>query len=228
MLAPVTFSQITIDAGTSEGDFPAGYAVYVSSNGTTWGSPVASGTGSTQLITVTFPAQTAQYIQVVQTTTGVTTNWWSIAEFNVYSATPPPGTPVALSRASWTPSASASGGGAPANALDGNETTRWSTGAAQAAGQWFQVNMGAAQTFVEVTIYAGPSAGDYPHGYAVYVSSNGTSWGSPVASGTGSTQLITVTFAQQTAQYIQVVQTTSGVTTNWWSIAEFNVWTAYP
>jgi hypothetical protein len=222
MQAALSFSEVTIDAGPSTGDYPDGYTVSVSSNGTTW-AQVAAGTGSTQLITVTFPQQTAQYIQVVQTTSGVTTNWWSIAEFNVYSATPPAGTPVALSRTSWVPSASVSGGGAPESALDGNESTRWSTGAAQTAGQWFQVNMGSAQTFNKVTIDAGPSAGDYPAGYTVSVSSNGTTW-AEVASGAGSTQLITVTFPQETAQYIQVMQTTSGVTTNWWSIAELNVW----
>jgi hypothetical protein len=225
MQAPVSFSQITIDAGPSVGDYPAGYTVSVSSNGTTW-TEVASGTGATQLVTVTFPQQTAQYIRVAQTTSGVTTNWWSIAEFNVYSAVPQAGTPIALSRTGWVPSASVSGGGAPANALDGNENTRWSTGVAQAAGQWFQVNMGSAQTFDEVTIDAGPSAGDYPAGYTVSVSSNGAAW-TEVASGAGSTQLTTVTFPQETAQYIQVAQTTSGVTTNWWSIAEFNVWTSY-
>ena len=47
---------------------------------------------------------------------------------------------------------------------------------AQTAGQWFEVNMGSAQTFNEVTIDAGPSTGDYPRGYTVSVSDNGTSW----------------------------------------------------
>jgi len=225
MQAPVSFSQVTIDAGPSVGDYPVGYTVSVSSSGTTW-TEVASGAGSTQLITVTFPQQTAQYVQVVQTASGATTNWWSIAEFNVYSATPPAGTPIALSRTGWVPSASVSGGGAPANALDGSESTRWSTGVAQTAGQWFQVNMGSAQTFDEVTIDAGPSAGDYPAAYTVSVSNNGTTW-TEVASGAGSTPLITVTFPEETAQYIQVMQTTSGVTTNWWSIAELNVWAGY-
>jgi hypothetical protein len=120
-------------------------------------------------------------------------------------------------------SASGSGGGAAANALDGNEATRWSTGQAQTAGQWFEVNMLGPQTFDEITIDAGPSTGDFPQGYTVAVSNDGTTW-TQVASGTGSSQLIAVTFSQQTAQYIQVKQTVSGATTNWWSIAEFNVY----
>jgi hypothetical protein len=226
MQAAVSFAEITIDAGPSTGDYPHGYAVSVSNDGSTW-TQIAAGTGTTQLITVTFPTQTAQYIQVTQTSTGATTNWWSIAEFNVYSASPPPGTPVALSRASWVPTASTSGGGAPANAIDGNASTRWSTGVAQTAGQWFEVNFGSSQTFDEVTIDAGPSTGDYPHGYTVSVSNNGSSW-TQVAAGSGTTQLVTVTFPPQTAQYIQVTQTPSGATTNWWSIAELNVYGAAP
>jgi hypothetical protein len=50
--------------------------------------------------TVTFATQTAQYIRVVLTA-GVTTNWWSIAEFTVYAATSsggtqPPAAPTGL------------------------------------------------------------------------------------------------------------------------------------
>jgi hypothetical protein len=130
---------------------------------------------------------------------------------------------TALSRTGWVASASVSGGGAAANAVDGNEATRWSTGQAQTAGQWFEVNMLGARTFDEITIDAGPSTGDSPRGYTVAVSNDGTTW-TQVASGTGSSQLIAVTFPQLTAQYIQVKQTLSGATTNWWSIAEFNVY----
>ena len=102
--ADATFDkEVTIDAGPSTGDYPRGYAVSISNDGATW-SQVATGTGTTQLITVTFPTQMAQYIQVTQTTSGATGNWWSIAEFNVYAPTPPAGTPIALSRASWVPS----------------------------------------------------------------------------------------------------------------------------
>jgi hypothetical protein len=132
-------------------------------------------------------------------------------------------TETALSRTGWVASASVSAGGAAANALDGNEATRWSTGQAQTAGQWFEVNMLGPQKFDEITIDAGPSTGDFPRGYTVAVSSDGMTW-TQVASGMGSSQLIAVTFSQQTAQYIQVKETVSSATTNWWSIAEFNVY----
>lgn len=137
--------------------------------------------------------------------------------------TPAPTSLPALSRTGWIATASSTeAGGSPANALDGNATTRWSTGTAQVNGQWFQVDMLSAKTFNQISLDAGSSTGDYPRGYAVYVSNDGVNWGSPVASGTGSTQLINITFAMQTARYIKIVQT--GSVGNWWSLHELNVY----
>ena len=77
------------------------------------------------------------------------------------SGSPPPpqdaGSSGVLSRTGWVATASSDGGGAPANALDGNEATRWSTGVPQANGEWFQVDMTAAQTFDQITLDAGGS-----------------------------------------------------------------------
>jgi uncharacterized repeat protein (TIGR02543 family) len=125
-----------------------------------------------------------------------------------------------LPRTGWV--ASASTGGSPGNAIDGNLGTRWSTGVSQANGQWFQVDMGSAQTFSRIVMDATGSAGDYPRGYQVYVSNDGSNWGSPVATGTGSA-VTTVNFASQTARYIRVTQTGS-VAGIWWSIHEFNAY----
>ena len=89
---------------------------------------------------------------------------------------------------------------------------------------YFQVNLGSAQTFNQIEMNSGGSAGDYARGYNVEVSTNGTTFTS-VAAGTGTASPETVTFATQTAQYIRVVLT-AGVTTNWWSIAEFTVYSS--
>ena len=130
--------------------------------------------------------------------------------------------PGSLSRTFWVASSSTSGGDAPGNALDGNLTTRWSTGGAQVNGQWFQVDMGTANVFNELILNAVNSAGDYPRGYQVTVSSDGINWSSPVATGTGSPSITTITFASQVARYVRVTQTgsTSGT---FWSIDEFNI-----
>jgi F5/8 type C domain/Carbohydrate binding domain len=154
------------------------------------------------------------------------------------SSTPQPSTPTptptspangtVLNRSGWTATASSTPtdpcctGDAPANVLDGNSATRWSSGVAQAANQWFQVDMKATKSFNSISMDAGSSTGDYPHGYQVFVSNDGSNWGSAIASGSGTTQLVTVSFATQSARYIKVTQT--GSAGNWWSIHEFNVY----
>jgi hypothetical protein len=131
-------------------------------------------------------------------------------------------TETALSRTGWVASTNTSpgAGDAPANAIDGNTGTRFSTDAAQASGMFFQVNMGSAKTFNQIVMDSGGSTGDYARGFNVEVSTDGTNFTS-VATGTGTSSPETVTFSAHTAQYIRVVLT-AGVTTSWWSIAEFN------
>jgi hypothetical protein len=133
------------------------------------------------------------------------------------------GTPGILSRGGWVASASSTeSGGSPARAIDGDITTRWSTGANQANGQWFQVDMGATNTFYQILLDAGSSSGDYPRGYRVNVSNDGSNWGNAVATGAGSSSVTTISFATNTARFIRVTQT--GNTGPWWSIHEFNVY----
>ena len=133
---------------------------------------------------------------------------------------------TALPETGWVASTSTNSTGAdvPANAIDGNLSTRYSSDAVQASGMYFQVNMGSAQTFNQIEMNSGGSSGDYARGYNVEVSTNGTTFTS-VATGTGTSSPETVTFATQTAQYIRVVLTAGG-TTSWWSIAEFTVYSA--
>jgi hypothetical protein len=134
-------------------------------------------------------------------------------------------TETQLSETGWTASSStASAADPPANAIDGNTSTRFSTDTDQAVGQWFQVNLGSSQTFNQIEMNSGGSSGDYAVGYNVEVSTNGSTFTS-VATGTGTSSPETVTFTAQTAQYIRVVLTAAS-TTSWWSIAEFTAYTA--
>jgi uncharacterized repeat protein (TIGR02543 family) len=210
-----TFNRIVLDAGSATGSYPRGYEVKVSNDGTNWSSSVASGTGSNAVITVTFATQTARYIRVTQTGSASGT-WWSLQEFYAYVPAVVP-----LPRTGWVASSTQSGGGSPTNAIDGNGSTRWSPGVPQASNQWFQVDLGSAQTFSQIALDAGGS--DYPRGYQVNVSNDGSNWGSAVATGSGSGAVTTINFATQTARYIRVTQTGSS-SVNWWSIYEFNVY----
>jgi beta-glucosidase len=218
-----TFDQITMDSAGSTNDYARGYQVFVSNDGATWGTAVATGTGTAALVTSTFANQTARYIKIVQT--GSASSWWSIAELNVYAAGSGGGggTPVVLPRTGWVASASNTGGtDVPANMLDGNTATRWSTGVPMANAQWITVDLGSATTFRQLTMDSGGSASDYARGYQVFVSSDGTNWGTAVATGTGTAALVTATFTAQTGRYVRVVQT--GSSTSWWSIVEFNLY----
>ena len=131
--------------------------------------------------------------------------------------------PGALNRIGWVASASVSdGAGPPYNAIDGNINTRWTTGAPQQNGQWFEVDMGQTNTLYQLVLDAGSSSSDYPRGYQVNLSYDGITWGNPVATGTGSSAVTTIAFPTNTARYVRVTQTgsTGGL---WWSIHEFNI-----
>ena len=130
---------------------------------------------------------------------------------------------VALQRTGWAASTNApsSSADAPANALDGNYSTRFSTDEHQAPGLYFEVNMGSPQAFDEVKMAVPNSPTDYARGYDVEVSSNGSTWAT-VASCTGTGTPETVSFPTQTAQYVRVVLTES-TADHWWSIDEFKL-----
>lgn len=127
-----------------------------------------------------------------------------------------------LNKTGWTATASSTEpGGSPVNALDYNYNTRWSTGAAQTNGQWFQVNLGSQIAFTQLSIEAGTGSTDYPNGYQVQVSNDAINW-TTVASGIGFGQKMVILLGSQNAQYVKIVQT--GSSTSWWSIKELNLY----
>nr|WSX75042.1 glycoside hydrolase family 3 C-terminal domain-containing protein [Streptomyces sp. NBC_00899] len=218
-----SIDRVVMDSAGSTADYARGYQVLTSTDGTNFGSAVATGTGTAAQVTANFPATTARYVKVVQT--GTSTSWWSIAELNVFtdgSTGGTGGTGTVLPRTGWTATGSSSGGGdVPANMLDGNTATRWSTGVPMANGQSFTLDLGAARTFSKLTMDSAGSAADYARGYQVLTSTDGTNFGSAVATGTGTAAQVTANFPATTARYVKVVQT--GTSTSWWSIAEVNL-----
>jgi len=228
-----SFSKLVLDTTNSPNDYPRGYAVYVSNDGQNWGNAIASGSGSSAVTTITFPTVAARYIKIVQTGSS-TSWWWSIHELNVYTSTSTAGSGsggsgstgsnTPLNRSGWsvTASSNAGAGQMPAQAIDGNLSTRWSTG----TGQYFQLDLGSSQSFSKLVLDATNSPNDYPKGYAVYVSNDGQNWGSAIASGSGSSAVTTITFPTVAARYVKIVQTVqTGSTGWWWTIDELNVYT---
>ncbi len=135
-----------------------------------------------------------------------------------------------LSRSGWVASAFASGPwNPPSNAIDADPATKWGSGVSQAAGQWFQVDLGSAATFDTVVFKSYQNVGDAPAGVQVFVSDNGSSWGSALASKTDDATIqdlntVILKFASQTKRYVRIVQT--GARSNWWGIDDLRVYTA--
>ena len=139
------------------------------------------------------------------------------------------GVETALDESHFTAGSNAPyGSDVPQNALtnavtgNANSANRFSTDENQAAGLYYQVDMGSPQTFNQIQLNAtGGYGGDYAPAYQVRVSNDGSTW-TTAATSTGNTAYPeTVTFPAQNARYIRVVLT--GATDTWWSLVQFFV-----
>jgi glucosylceramidase len=123
--------------------------------------------------------------------------------------------------AGWTATADA-GADSAASAVDGDASTRYSTGAAQTSGQYLQVDFGRAVPARQVVFDTGVSGGDYPRGYTVTTSTDGVNW-STAASGHGTGQLTAVNLAGAPVRYVRMTLTASSG--SWWSVADVRAYT---
>ncbi|GAA2739040.1 discoidin domain-containing protein [Kitasatospora cinereorecta] len=133
---------------------------------------------------------------------------------------------TALDRTGWTASSNtdSNAGDAPAHAIDADKGSRFSTDAYEAPGQWLQIDLGATRNFNRIGMDSGGNAGDWARAYQVQVSGDGATF-TTVATATGTGAQQTTAFATQNARYVRVVLTAAS-TTNWWSVVDFNVYTA--
>jgi glucosylceramidase len=123
----------------------------------------------------------------------------------------------AVDPARWTATAVPAGEPA-ANAVDDDASTRYSTGAGQAPGQYLQVDLGQVRRVGTFVLDTGASGGDYPRGYTVTTSRDGTTWSAPVASGAGTGQLTTVDLHHAAIRFVRV--TLTAASGSWWSVAD--------
>ena len=112
-------------------------------------------------------------------------------------------------------------GETPAAAVDGDGSTRWSSGAAQQPGQYVQVDLGRTRTFRRVAIDSGASTGDYARGWELTASTDGTRWRT-LARGTGTGQLTNADVRPTRARYLRVTSTAGSG--SWWSIADLRLY----
>jgi glucosylceramidase len=106
-------------------------------------------------------------------------------------------------------------------AVDDDATTRYSSGTAQAPGQTLTVDLGRPRLVQRVVLDTGADTGDFPRGYELWVSRDGTSF-TKVASGAGTGQLTAIDVRPTFARALRVVQT--GSAGSWWSVADLRVY----
>jgi hypothetical protein len=114
----------------------------------------------------------------------------------------------------------------PAQMIDGNFTTRWSTGKAQFGNEWVEIDFGSVVAVTDVTLNVNTDVTDYPRAYVFRLSGNSHDEGAPsLAAGSGAPGNLVVHFANvQTGRYLFVRQTAAEFPeTRWWSIAEILV-----
>ncbi len=134
---------------------------------------------------------------------------------------------VALDRTAWTVTAS-SYSTWPYNPVaymtDGSISTRWSTGAAQAAGQYVLVDFGQTENFDKIIMEH--DADDYPGSYKVEISQDGIAFTevtlNNVLIGFGP-KMVLLPSTPQTARYVKISLTGPHEINNWWSICELNI-----
>ena len=123
----------------------------------------------------------------------------------------------------------------------------WSSGAPQAQGMWFAVELPQPAVVTElqfdsISAIPRPARGDapapqagrggmtpvvgYPRGYSVQTSTDGTAWSTPVAEGKGEGAHTTIAFAPLRARFIRITQTDSVADAPAWSIRNLRIYEA--
>ncbi|WP_239516333.1 MULTISPECIES: discoidin domain-containing protein [unclassified Streptomyces] len=171
------------------------YSISVSTDGQNWGNPVATGTLADDAATKTlgFAPTGARFIRLTAATeAGNRGPWTSAAEINLLGD---PGTPAAtvdLPRTGWTAAASdeetAGENGRAVNVLDGDANTMWHSryaGTPAPLPHTITIDMHRTAA-VSALVYHSRASGvnGRAGGYTITTSTNGTTFGSPVAVGT--------------------------------------------
>ncbi len=222
--AAVTVSKVVLDnTGGSADDYPRGYSVFLSSDGTTFPNNVVNSiffNPPGPVVSIPFAPQKAGAVKIV--TGGQADVWWSVAEvrFDCQLASPPPAGAIdPYDPVTWKASANFTSPNYPSsNAFDSDPTTRWSSGQNQSGGERFRLDLGAAASVSQMTLDSGGA--DFPAAYMLEVSADGQAY-EQVAAGAGAS-FTRIQFAQKNARYLRVTQT--GMDPNhWWSIAEITI-----
>lgn len=108
------------------------------------------------------------------------------------------------------------------NAIDDNKHTRWDTGTHQVPNQFIQIDMGQSKPIERISLDSTDSLYDYPKGYELYTSMDGSKWTGPIQSGAGTKLMTEISFPSQQARYVKIIQT--GYEGKYWSIHDLQIY----
>ncbi|MGW7517121.1 discoidin domain-containing protein [Streptomyces sp. NPDC054796] len=214
------------------------YAIHLSTDGQSWGQAVATGTlaDDATVKTLSFAARGARYIRLTaQTEAGGRGPWSSAAELNLLGDPGLPASVVDLPRTGWTATASdeetASADNRAANVLDGESDTLWHSkwsGTAAPLPHSITLDMHSTRTVSALSYEPRRSGANGRIGaYTVATSTDGQTFGAPVASGTwkdDDTVKSTTFTAPVSARYVRLTATTeAGGRGPWSSAAEIRL-----
>ena len=203
-----TYPQVMVAMGSNKDQWIADVASYIRNsfgNSGSWVSPADVGR--------------------VRASTGSRKTPWTIADLEASLPRP------VIPDAEWKVTASHNSTDA-AGALN---FARWTSGAPQQSGMWFQIELPAPLLLTEIqfdspTIGGGRSgpapATTFPRGYRVDVSDDGASWSAPVAQGEGTGRTTTITFSPVRAKFIRITQTATIDSAPPWGIERLRLYQA--
>jgi mono/diheme cytochrome c family protein len=139
---------------------------------------------------------------------------WTVEELRAF------GPPTVANRAQWKLNASHNAASV-AKAVDGLLETRYDTRTPQVPGMWVEVDLPQITEVNGVRLEHGSSGGDYPRGYLVQASQDGSNW-KDVSTGQGKTGVMEIRFDSIKAKHIRITQTESAKG-SYWSIHELEL-----
>ncbi|HET6860703.1 MAG TPA: discoidin domain-containing protein [Streptomyces sp.] len=214
------------------------YLLHVSADGQSWGAAVATGTlaDDTTTKTLSFAARGARFVRLTAVTeAGGRGPWSSAAEINLLGDPGSPASVVDLPRSGWTAAASdeetTSADNRAALVLDGSSNTIWHSkwsGAAAPLPHSITLDMKRAQTVSALTYEPRRSGANGRIGaYSIATSTDGTTFGAPVATGAwrDDDTVKGATFTRAvSARYVRLTATTeAGGRGPWSSAAEIRL-----
>lgn len=135
--------------------------------------------------------------------------------------TPTPISNILLDRSAWVLSSS-SNEGELYLAIDEDTSTRWTTRQTQSTGDWLEIDLSESASFNRIILDSDDSPNDYPLSFGVFISNDGSNWGTAIASGDGGDATTQIDLPNTNSRFIRIEQYGNS-DRYWWSIHELNL-----